>query len=63
MRCIADVLQNCYTVGTKKYKEGVALLDIDSNKAMDALGNTRNQLTHYNCDPQKRSLGDYISDP
>ena len=48
---------------TKKYKEGAALLDIDSNKAMDALGNTRNQLTHYNCDPQKRSLGDYISDP
>ncbi len=45
----------------KKYKQGASLLGVDSSKAMNALGETRNELTHYIY--KKNSLGAYISNP
>lgn len=44
-----------------KYKQGASLLGIDSTKAMNALGETRNELTHYKY--KENSLGSYISNP
>lgn len=43
---------------TVKYKQGAALLGVDSSKAMNALGDTRNELTHYTY--KENSLGAYI---
>ena len=48
-------------LNTKKYKHGADLLGISSNKAMNALGDTRNELTHYIY--KENSLGAYISNP
>ncbi len=48
-------------IGTKKYKQGVGLLNVDEDKAVNALGNTRNELTHYKYEADKPSLGSYIS--
>lgn len=45
-------------INTLKYKEGAALLGIDKSKAMNALGDTRNELTHYIY--KANSLGSYI---
>lgn len=44
-----------------KYKEGAEKLGISKSKAKEALGNTRNELTHYEF--QESSLGSFISDP
>lgn len=44
-----------------KYKNGASLLGIEQSKAMNALGETRNELTHYLY--KENSLGAYISDP
>lgn len=44
-----------------KYKQGAELLGVDKSKAMKALGETRNELTHYVY--KDYSLGSYISDP
>ncbi len=48
-------------IGKKKYKQGAGLLNVDEDKAVNALGNTRNELTHYKYDAAKPSLGAYIS--
>lgn len=45
----------------KKYKIGAQMLGISSSKAKDALGETRNELTHFVFKPS--SLGAFISDP
>jgi hypothetical protein len=45
----------------KKYKIGAKMLGISSSKAKDALGETRNELTHFVFKPA--SLGAFISDP
>lgn len=45
----------------EKYKHGAGLLGISANKALNALGETRNELTHYIC--RTGSLGSYISNP
>lgn len=45
----------------KKYKTGAIMLGISSSKAKDALGETRNELTHFVFKPS--SLGAFISDP
>ena len=34
-------------IDAKKYKHGAALLGISSSRAIEALGDTRNELTHY----------------
>ncbi len=44
-----------------EYKNGAQLLRIESSKAMNALGNTRNELTHCIFEPD--SLGSYIDNP
>lgn len=48
-------------IDSTKYKQGAALLGIESTKAMNALGDTRNELTHYKY--KENSLGSYISNP
>lgn len=50
-------------IGKKKYKQGAGLLKVDEDKAVSALGNTRNELTHYEYNEDKPSLGSYISNP
>lgn len=45
----------------KKYKEGADKLGVSKSRAKEALGHTRNELTHYEF--QKSSLGSFISDP
>ena len=45
----------------KKYKQGAALLGISSSRAIDALGDTRNELTHYIY--KSGSLGSFINNP
>lgn len=45
----------------KKYKQGAALLGISTSRAIDALGDTRNELTHYIYKPG--SLGSFINNP
>lgn len=44
-----------------EYKNGAKLLGVESSKAMNALGNTRNELTHFIFKPD--SLGSYIDNP
>ncbi len=44
-----------------RYKHGAELLGIDSEKAMQAIGDTRNELTHYIY--KEHSFGSYIADP
>lgn len=44
-----------------EYKNGAQLLGIESSKAMNALGNTRNELTHFIF--KQDSLGSYIDNP
>ena len=44
-----------------KYKQGATFLGISSSKAVNALGETRNELTHYTC--KSDSLGSFIEDP
>lgn len=44
----------------KKYREGAEKLGITKSRAKDALGDTRNELTHYVF--QEGSLGSFISD-
>lgn len=54
----------CIDVGphlTKKYKIGVGMLGIPSDKAREALLDTRTELTHYVY--KSSSLGSYISNP
>lgn len=46
---------------TKKYKHGVYLQGIDSKNVKNAIGETRNELTHYQYKPN--SLGSYIDNP
>ena len=48
-------------IDAKKYKHGVALLGISSSRAIEALGDTRNELTHYIY--KSGSLGSYINNP
>lgn len=48
-------------IDTVKYKQGASLLGVDSSKAINALGETRNELTHYRY--KENSLGSYINDP
>ena len=54
----------CIDVGTrltKKYKIGADMLGVPSDKAKEALQDTRTELTHYIYKPL--SLGSFISDP
>ena len=54
----------CIDVGTrltKKYKIGADMLGVPSDKAKEALQDTRTELTHYIYKPS--SLGSFISDP
>ena len=44
-----------------KYKHGAELLGVDSGKAINAIGDTRNELTHYVY--KEHSLGSYIAAP
>lgn len=44
-----------------RYKHGAELLGIDSEKAIQAIGDTRNELTHYIY--KEHSFGSYIADP
>lgn len=46
-------------IDAKKYKQGAALLGISSSRAIDALGDTRNELTHYIY--KSGSLGSFIN--
>lgn len=46
---------------TEKYKSGAEMLGISSSVAKNALGDTRNELTHYIY--KSSSLGSFISDP
>lgn len=48
-------------IDAKKFKEGASLLGVSSSKAIVALGDTRNELTHYTYKPG--SLGSFISNP
>lgn len=48
-------------IDAKKFKDGASLLGISSSRAMQALGDTRNELTHYIYKPG--SLGSFISNP
>ena len=48
-------------IDAKKYKHGAALLGISSSRAIDALGDTRNELTHYIY--KSGSLGSFINNP
>lgn len=48
-------------INADKYKYGAALFGVDSSKAMNALGSTRNELTHYTY--KDNSLGSYIENP
>lgn len=48
-------------IDAKKYKHGAALLGISSSRAIDALGDTRNELTHYIY--KSGSLGSFINSP
>jgi len=48
-------------IDAKKYKHGAALLGISSARAIEALGDTRNELTHYIY--KSGSLGSYINNP
>lgn len=47
------------TLDKKKFKHGAEMLDIPTNKAVDAVGNTRNELIHFSY--KENSLGSYIS--
>lgn len=55
---ISIILRNLDVI---EYKNGAQLLGVESSKAMNALGNTRNELTHYIFKPD--SLGSYIDNP
>lgn len=48
-------------INTKYYKHGSELLGITPSKAIEALGQTRNELTHYTY--KAESLGSFIDDP
>lgn len=48
-------------IDTKKYKHGAHLLGVSSSRAIDALGDTRNELTHYIY--KSGSLGSFINNP
>ena len=48
-------------IDAKKYKHGATLLGISSSRAIEALGDTRNELTHYIY--KSGSLGSYINNP
>jgi hypothetical protein len=48
-------------IDAKKYKKGASLLGVSSSRAIEALGDTRNELTHYIYKPG--SLGSFISNP
>ncbi|MBR3469458.1 MAG: hypothetical protein IKH28_07175 [Lachnospiraceae bacterium] len=48
-------------IDAKKFKKGALLLGVSSSRAIEALGNTRNELTHYIYKPG--SLGSFISNP
>lgn len=50
-------------LNSEKYKHGAGLLGVAQNKALDALGNTRNELSHFEYVANKPSLGSYISNP
>ena len=48
-------------IDAKKFKEGALLLGVSSSRAIEALGDTRNELTHYIY--KQGSLGSFISNP
>ena len=48
-------------IDAKKVKKGASLLGVSSSKAIEALGDTRNELTHYIY--KQGSLGSFISNP
>ena len=48
-------------IDAKKFKKGALLLGVSSSRAIEALGDTRNELTHYIYKPG--SLGSFISNP
>lgn len=48
-------------IDAKKYKQGAVLLGIPPAKVSDALGETRNELTHYIY--KSKSLGSFIDNP
>ena len=50
-------------IGKKRYKEGAQLLDIQENAALNAIGYTRNELTHFTYEDDKLSLGSFVSNP
>lgn len=48
-------------INRKKYKAGACLLGISSSRAIKALGETRNELSHYTY--KSKSLGSFINNP
>ena len=44
-----------------EYKNGARLLGVEPSKSINALGDTRNELTHFNY--KENSLGSYIENP
>ena len=48
-------------IDAKKFKEGASLLEVSSSRAIEALGDTRNELMHYIYKPG--SLGSFINNP
>lgn len=55
---INKIIQN---INRKKYKTGACLLGISSSRAIEALGKTRNELSHYTY--KSKSLGSFINNP
>lgn len=48
-------------INRKKYKAGARLLGISTSRAIEALGETRNELSHYTY--KSKSLGSFINNP
>jgi|GEM_PF-521054 len=55
---ISKIIQK---IDHKKYKAGARLLGISSSRAIEALGETRNELSHYTY--KSKSLGFFINNP
>lgn len=59
--CSANIRKILDRLNLKKIKYGARLLGVPSSKFFDALGDARNELTHYVY--KKGSIGSFISNP
>ena len=60
-KCGANIRKILDCLNSKKIKYGARLLGVPSSKFFDALGDARNELTHYVY--KKGSIGSFISNP